>query len=178
MSEDKSANGGAPTGEETDVVEKLKTDLEKAKKDYLYLMADFDNYRKNSVKERSDLTKYGSERFIREFLTVFDDFERALETELKAENIETFRTGVKMIAGELRSLLQRFGVEEVKAHGEAFDPSKHEALSSEPRDDLPPGHVAQVFRKAYKMHDKLIRPAQVTVAQPPQNSTEPPPAKN
>jgi len=146
---------------------KLEADLAKAKSEYLYLMADFDNYRKNAIKERSDLTKYGSERFVREFLTVFDNFERALETEISADNVESFRAGVTMIAGEFKSLLQRFGVEEIKSEGEQFDPSKHEALSSEPREDLPAGHVARVFKKAYKMHDKLIRPAQVTVSTAP-----------
>ncbi len=164
MSDDKEGKAeSAPTKPE---IEQLTGDLQKAKNDYLYLLAEFDNYRKNSIKERSDLSKYGSEKFIREFLGVFDDFERALEAEMNSENIESFRKGVKMIAAELKSLLQRHGVEEVKAEGEAFDPNKHEALSSEPCDDIPPGHVVRVFKKAYKMYDKLIRPAQVTVATP------------
>ena len=142
----------------------LQAELSKAKNDYLYLLAEFDNYRKNAIKERSDLTKFGSERFVREFLGVFDNIERALESELTTENIETFQKGLKMIAGELRSLLQKHGIEEVKAEGLPFDPNKHEALTSEPREDMPPGHVAKVFKKAYKMHDRLIRPAQVTVS--------------
>ncbi|MGE0527032.1 MAG: nucleotide exchange factor GrpE [Bdellovibrionales bacterium] len=157
------ATGNGQAGPTSD----LEMERDKAKRDYLYLLAEFDNYRKNAIKERSDLTKYGSERFIREFLNVFDDFERALEAEVSAENQSSFRDGVKMIAGEIRNLLQKFGVEEVPAEGQPFDPSKHEALSSEPRTDMPPGHVARVFKKAYKIHDKLIRPAQVTVSTPP-----------
>jgi molecular chaperone GrpE len=145
--------------------ENLKAELQKAKNDYLYLLAEFDNYRKNAIKERSDLVKYGSERFVREFLGVFDNFERALETDKGTE--QNFREGVQMIANEIRALLKNFSVEEVPAAGQAFDPSQHEALSSEPREDVPAGHVAQVFRKAYKMHDRLIRPAQVTVATAP-----------
>jgi molecular chaperone GrpE len=173
MSEDKdqkAQNSGdeAPSSESTEkLIEKLKAELEKAKSDYLYLAADFENFRKNSVKERSELMKYGSERLIREFLAVIDNFERALEMDLKEGNATSFREGIKLIAGEMKSLLQRFGVEEVKSEGEAFDPAKHEALSSEPRTDMPAGHVARVFKKAYKMHDKLIRPAQVTVASAP-----------
>ena len=147
--------------------EKLQADLDKAKKDYLYLLAEFDNYRKNAIKDRSDLLKYGSEKFIRDFLGVYDNFERALETEIKNGNIEAFRQGVQMINEEMKGLLQRFGVEEVAAESQPFDPSKHEALGSEPRTDMPAGHVARVFKKAYKMHDKLIRPAQVTVATAP-----------
>jgi len=166
MSEDQTKKDlkEAPSDES---LEKLKSELEKAKSEYMYLAADFDNYRKQAVKERSELMKYGAERLIRDFLGVFDNFERALETEIKDQNIDSFRAGVKMIATEMKSMLQKFGVEEVKAEGEPFDPSKHEALSSEPRTDMPAGHVARVFKKAYKMHDKLIRPAQVTVASAP-----------
>lgn len=164
MSEDKdtkAASEEAPAVAETD---NLQAELEKAKKDYLYLLAEFDNYRKNAVKERSELIKFGAERFVRDFLNVFDNFERALETDVTPETLTSFRDGVKMIASEFNSMLQRNGVEEIKAEGQAFDPAKHEALSSEPRDDMPAGHVARVFKKGYKMHDKLIRPAQVTVA--------------
>lgn len=153
--------------EETEAGSGLEAELEKAKKDYLYLAADFDNYRKNSIKERSELTKYGAERFLRDFLNVFDNFERALETEVNSDNIETFRKGVQMIAGELRHVLKSHGVEEIKSDGQPFDPSKHEALGSEPREDMPPGHVARTLKRAYKIHDKLIRPAQVTVAAAP-----------
>jgi molecular chaperone GrpE len=145
-------------------IEKLQAEAAKAKSDYLYLLADFDNYRKNAIKERSDLTKYGSERFVREFLNIFDNFERALETEITPDNQESFREGVQMIAGEIRTLLKNFAVEELKSEGQPFDPSKHEALGSEPSTSLPPGSVARVLKKGYKMHDKLIRPAQVTVS--------------
>lgn len=167
MSEDKKQNGNgeAPEAAPEANLEKLKADFEKSKSDYLYLAAEFDNFRKNAIKERSDLIKFGSERLIRDFLGVLDNFERALEAD--TQDLNKFRDGVNLIAAEIRSLLQRSGVEEVKAEGEAFDPSIHEALSSEPRSDMPPGHVARVFKKAYKMHDKLIRPAQVTVATQP-----------
>jgi molecular chaperone GrpE len=166
MNEDQA--NGKTASEEEDVGEvpsnKLKAELEKAKNDYLYLLAEFDNYCKNAIKERSELVKYGSERFIRDFLGVFDDFERALETDAKSDNWASFREGVQMIATELKNLLNRFGVEELKCEGAPFDPSKHEALGSEPRSDIPAGHISRVIKKPYKMHDKLIRPAQVTVS--------------
>lgn len=166
MSDNKD-NKAEESDQAQDVRPDLQTELEKAKRDYLYLLAEFDNYRKNAIKERSDLIKFGSERFVRDFLGVFDNFERALDTDVTPETLSSFRDGVQMIAGEIRSLLQRFGVEEVKAEGQPFDPSKHEAVSSEPREDLPAGSVARVFKKAYKMHDKLIRPASVTVSTAP-----------
>ena len=149
---------------ETSELEKLKADLEKSKSDYLYLLAEFDNYRKNAIKERSDLVKYGSEKLVREFLGILDNFDRALEAPQDGENTGALHDGVQMIANDLRALLHRFGVDEVKSEGEVFDPMKHEALSSEPRSDIEPGRIVRVFKKAYKMHDKLLRPAQVVVA--------------
>ncbi len=160
MSEDQENTNGEGLTEDA----KIQAELDKAKKDYLYLLADFDNYRKNAIKERAELNKYGCEKFVRDFLNVFDNFERALETEVTPDTVSSFREGIQMIAGELRALLGRHGVSEIKAEGELFDPSKHEALSSEPRDDMPPNHVARVFKKAYILNDKLLRPAQVTVS--------------
>lgn len=164
--EQKENKNGEPSAPKDDL-SVLKADLEKAKSDYLYLLAEFDNYRKQAIKERSELTKFGPERFIREFLNIFDDFERALEAAQAANSPTSFREGVQMIASGIKGLLDRFGVEELKSDNVPFDPSKHEALTSEPRHDLPAGHVARVFKKAYKMHDKLIRPAQVSVATEP-----------
>lgn len=149
----------APEPNEMDT---LKAELERAKRDHLYLLAEFDNYRKNAIKERSDLIRYGSERFVRDFLDVMDNFDRALESE--PQNESPLRKGVEMIAQEIKNLLQKHGVQELSALGETFDPAKHEALNSEPREDVPPGQVIRVFKKAYKMHDKLLRPAQVSVS--------------
>jgi molecular chaperone GrpE len=141
--------------------EQLRADLDKVKKDYLYLAADFDNFRKNAIKERSDLIKFGNERLIRELLNVVDNFERALES---GADPQKFREGIELINTEMKSLLQRFGVAEVPAQGEVFDPTAHEALSSEPTSDMLPGRILRVFKKAYKLHDRLIRPAQVVVS--------------
>lgn len=151
-------------------LERTREDAEKWKKDYLYLRADFDNYRKSVVKERSDLIKYGSERFLVDLLDVFDNFERALELEINANNLNQFKDGIQLTAAELRRILEKHGVKEVQTAGEAFNPAFHEALSSEETDSVAPGHVSRVFKKAYKLHDRVIRPAQVVVAKEPQKS--------
>lgn len=137
---------------------------EKHRNEFLYLRAEFDTYRRNVIKERSDLMKYGSERLIAELLTVIDNFERALETKITADNFESFSKGVVLIEKELKSTLSKFGVTEVPCHGAQFDPSQHEALGAEPTSDVPEGHVHRVLRKPYKLHDKILRPAQVIVA--------------
>lgn len=148
----------------TKQIDDLKGQVEKYKNDYLYLRAEFDNYKKHAIKERADLIKYGSERLLNEVLGVIDNFDRALELKVTADNLDTYVKGVKMSAHELKSMLGRFGVTEVNSEGQVFDPMWHEALGAEESDSVKEGHVLRVFKKAYKLHDKMIRPAQVIVA--------------
>lgn len=157
-------DGAKPADSE---VERLKAELEKAKNDYLYLRADFDNYRKSVIKERSDLMKYGSERLLGDLLNVLDNFDRALSLEVTPENLNSFKEGMVLTRNEFMKVLTKFGVTPVESEGVPFDPTIHEALSSEETDQVAPGHVARVFKKAYKLHDRLIRPAQVVVAKEP-----------
>lgn len=164
-----SENMGADLKQPLAQLEELKGQVEKFKNDYLYLRAEFDTYRRNVIKERADLTKYGNERLIVELLGVLDNFERALETRLSAENFATYAKGVEMTAVEFRSVLQKFGVQEIPSLGQPFDPSVHEALTSEASAATPDGSILRVLRKPYKLHDRIVRPGQVVVARAPQN---------
>lgn len=155
------------------VVTPLKSELEMAqdeiqkwKNEYLYLRAEFDNYKKNALKERSDLLKYGSERVVRDILDVVDNFERALQTKISSDNFTTFQTGVEMTSKELKDVLTKHGVQEIPSDKQPFNPIHHEAISSEPTNEVPEGHVSKVFKKPYKLHDKIIRMGQVVVATP------------
>lgn len=147
-----------------------KAEVEKYKNEYLYLLADFDNYKKQAIKERSQLIKFGSERLVVSLLEVMDNLERALQTEVNSENLDSFVDGVKMTRSELSKILKNFGVEEVESEGVAFDPNVHEALSSHQTNDVPEGHIVSAYKKAYKLHDRVVRPAQVVVATPPKES--------
>lgn len=162
-SPDSQAQNGAPGAEVTE----LKAQVEKYKNDYLYLRAEFENYRRNVIKERADLLKYGCERLVVEVLGVLDNFERALEVKPSAENLMNYTKGVEMTQTELKSVLQKFGVSEIPSKGLAFDPTVHEALSSEETSEVKPGYISRVFKKPYKLHDKVIRPGQVVVAKEP-----------
>lgn len=153
--------------DEASEIEALKAQAEKFKNDYLYLRAEFENYKRNAIKERSDLIKYGNERMWTDLLNVLDNFDRALETKATPENLQTYVKGVEMTAQEFRQTLQKNGITEVKAEGQAFDPNMHEALSSEETDAVKPGHISRVFKKVYKLHDRVIRPGQVVVAKTP-----------
>lgn len=148
-------------------IETLKKERDEAKTKLLYMAADLDNYRKQAIKERSDLLKFGSEPLVREMLTVLDNLERASQIDLKPgaseEMINAYKSGVDMIVEQFRGGLKKFGVEAVESTGVPFNPQEHEALSSEQNPDFPPNVVSRVFKKAYKLHGKLIRPAQVVV---------------
>lgn len=141
-----------------------QAEAEKFRNEYLYLRAEFENYKRNAIKERSEILKYGSERLLVDILGVLDNFERALETKATPENLPTYVKGVEMTAQEFRAALAKFGVTPVDAEGKAFDPAIHEALSAEETDRVPPGHISRVFKKPYKLHDKVIRTGQVVVA--------------
>ncbi|MFP5518400.1 MAG: nucleotide exchange factor GrpE [Bdellovibrionia bacterium] len=164
--QENSASEQNPQG--TESLKNWQEEAEKFKNEYLYLRAEFENYKRHSIKERSDLTKFGAERFIRDLLEAVDNFDRALSFDVNTENFQTFVQGVKMTQTEIRQILQKHGVTEVASDKTAFDPAVHEALGSEPSSEVEAGYILRTFKKAYKLHDKLIRPAQVVVASKPQ----------
>ena len=149
-----------------DPIAEAKAEAEKLRNELLYQRAEFENYKKQVIKERSDMRKYGSERLIADLLGVLDIFETALATEVTNESIGNFKKGIEMTSSELKNVLQRHGVTEVQSKGQPFDPAIHEALSSEESSDVAPGTVTQVFKKPYKLHDRVVRPGQVVVAKP------------
>jgi molecular chaperone GrpE len=131
--------------------------LEQEKNRYLYLYAEFENYKKRAIKERSDLAKFGYEGFAREMLLVMDNFERALQ---HTDNLDALVSGLKMVSGEMGKILERFGISAVKTVGEKFDPNLHEAVGQEEGDD---GVITKEFLKGYSLHGRLLRPAKVVV---------------
>lgn len=155
---------GAPVKSE---LELAQDESAKWKNEYLYLRAEFENYKKHAIKERADLLKFGAERVARDILEVMDNFERALQVNVSAETLQTFKTGVEMTAKDLKEALSKHGIQEVPSEGLAFNPAHHEAISSEPTAAVPEGHVSKVFKKPYKLHDKIIRMGQVIVATTP-----------
>jgi molecular chaperone GrpE len=164
---DESMNDSIETeGVPADPVAEAKSEADKFKNEYLYLRAEFENFKRQAVKERSDLRKYGAERLVSDLLNVLDIFETALATDLSPENVTNFKKGIELTSNELRAVLQRHGVAEVPSKGAAFDPSVHEALSSQETNDVEPGIITQVFKKPYKLHDRIVRPGQVVVARP------------
>lgn len=144
-------------------LEKLQEEVSKWKNEYLYLRAEFENYKKNALKERSDLIKYGSERLSKDILDVVDNFDRALDAAASSDNLESFKTGMAMTSKELKDTLLKHGISEIPSLGQPFNPQFFEAISSEANPDFTDGAISKIFKKAYKMHDKIIRMGQVVV---------------
>lgn len=143
----------------------LKTQLAEIKKDYLYLKADFENYKKNVFKEKNDLIKYGGQSLISSLAEeVLDDFDRAFQSFNNKQSLAGFREGMSLVHAKFGKVLKNFGVTIADPTGQPFDPQYHEALSRQQSDKIPEGHIIIVLKKAYKLYDRLIRPAQVIVS--------------
>jgi molecular chaperone GrpE len=132
---------------------------------YVRLNADFDNFKKRAARESQDAIRYDNENLLEKIIPVLDNFEMAMQAAAsQGGSPDALKQGVNMIATQLKNTLTEAGLEEVNAAGQPFDPNFHEAVSQQPSNDVPEGHVLQQLRKGYKLRDRLIRPATVVVA--------------
>lgn len=128
---------------------------------YLRAVADFDNFRKRSEREKADFFKYAVASVLKDILPVLDNFDRALD---HAAEGDEFHKGVLLIYKQLFDVLQKNGLKAIDETGVHFDPNIHEAVIREEDDSLPNHTVAAVLQKGYFLHDRLLRPALVKVA--------------
>ena len=160
---------GARTEAEADdgaeEVAKLRQEIADLRDRSMRTLADFDNFRKRSERERQELRRYALLEPMRELLTVADNLDLALSAQGSAEDL---KRGVEMIHRQMQELMRRFGVTEVAAAGQPFDPTLHEAVSREESAEVKAPTVVAELRRGYRMHDRLLRPAMVKVAVPPE----------
>lgn len=128
---------------------------------YMRTLADFENFRKRSEREKADFQRYALASVIRELLPVLDNFDRALE---HGEEGDEFHKGVSLIYKQLSEVLQRHGVKPITESGVRFDPNIHEAVIREEDSSVPSHTVTAILQKGYFLHDRLLRPAMVKVA--------------
>lgn len=153
--------------------EKLEKELETVKKlveeqkdKYLRLSAEFDNYRKRTLKEKAELIKNGGEKAITSILPILDDLERALQNMQKAENVKAIYDGVDLIYQKFLKELSHEGLKKMEPIGEAFDTDYHEAIALVPSpSEEQKGKVLDCVQTGYTLNDKVIRHAKVVVAQ-------------
>ena len=140
--------------------------IEEQKDKYLRLSAEFDNYRKRTMKEKAELIKNGGEKTISAILPILDDMERALQNAQKSEDIQAVCEGIELISQKFQKVLALEGLEKMEPVGEAFDTDFHEAVALVPApSEEQKGKVLDCVQTGYKLNDKVIRHAKVVVAQ-------------
>ncbi|MBO7594924.1 MAG: nucleotide exchange factor GrpE [Salinivirgaceae bacterium] len=147
-------------------IEELKAQVEEQKDRYLRLSAEFDNYRKRTLKERSDMLKTVNGDTLSGMLPVLDDLERAMQSMEKATDVDAVREGVVLIYNKIQEFLKNKGIVEIDAMNQVFDTDLHEAITKipAPTEDLK-GKVVDVIQKGYKIDTKVIRYAKVVVGE-------------
>lgn len=161
------ADEDSESGEVADMYKKLtetEEALEKKSKDYLFLMADFDNYRKRAIKEKGEIIKNAAERVLKELLPIVDDFERALEATKDDTDGQQVREGMELIYNKLVKYLESNGVKAMESTGKDFDDNYHDAITTipAPTPELK-GKVVDTTTKGYTINDKVLRHAKVVV---------------
>lgn len=153
--------------EQSDVLqtEKMSEELSAWRDKYVRLSAEFDNYRKRTLKEKMDLVSTASEDVIKSLLPVLDDLDRALQAMNNATDVAAVREGVVLISNKLCETLRSKGLSEIDALQKEFDTDFHEAITKIPAEDNMKGHVVDVVQKGYMLKDKVIRHSKVVVGE-------------
>lgn len=148
---------------EVDETAALKEELEAEQNKYLRLLADYDNFKRRSQKDRQDAEKFRSQSLLVDLLPVLDNFDRALSVETKSEESASLLKGVEMVQKSLIEAVKREGLVEIKALGEPFDPNFHQAVMQEKDETAEPGIVLMELQKGYTLKGRVLRPAMVKV---------------
>ncbi|MBT2569103.1 nucleotide exchange factor GrpE [Planococcus sp. ISL-110] len=149
--------------ETVDEAEELRKQLEVEQNKYLRLMADYDNFKRRTQKDKEIANKFRSQSLLSDLLPVLDNFERALSLQTNSEESASLLKGVEMVQKSLTEAVSREGLEEIKAVGEPFDPNFHQAVMQEKDESAEPGIVLQELQKGYMLKGRVLRPAMVKV---------------
>ena len=137
------------------------------------LHADFDNFRRRSLKEKQESLQFGHQNLVKDLLSAVDDLERALEhgAQNEGSDVQGILDGVALVQRELLGALAKHGVTTIEAEGKTFDPTVHEAIGQVPSTEVPPNTVLEVLQKGYLIRDRMVRPARVLVSRQPEGET-------
>ena len=163
--------GDCPATKDTGLVEELQLALaEKTEKfkelndKYLRLAAEFDNYKRLAQRDQRDLIRFGNEQLLRELLPVVDNLERAVKASRDGGSSDVLIQGVDLTLKQLTGALTRFHVLPVETVGQPFDPATHQAVASVASEKVPEQHVVDEFQRGYRLHDRTLRAAMVSVS--------------
>lgn len=153
-------NDSEPSEKES---EEQKPEEESGEEKYMRLMAEFQNFKKRTAKEKTDIHAYANEKLVTDILPIFDNFERALATNA-ADDPEGYAKGMNLIFDQLKDALTKVGLKEIETLGTDFDPNKHNAVMHSESDEYEEGKVCTVLQKGYELNGKVVRPSMVAVA--------------
>ena len=157
---------GEENSNEKSPLEEAQQQIDELKDKYLRSVAEFDNYRKRTLKEKAELILNGSEKAIAAVLPILDDMERAIANGEKTEDLNVLREGMSLIYTKFQKVLESIGVKEIETADADFDTDVHEAIAMVPgMGDDKKGKVLDCVQKGYKLNDKVIRHAKVAVGQ-------------
>jgi len=151
---------------EVNPTEQTQNQLDEMKDKYIRLSAEFDNYRKRSLREKMDLTKYASEDVLQSILPLYDDFERAMKSWDESTDIDAVKQGLHLIYNKFYDFLKTKGISEIEAIGKELNTDIHEAITKIPvQDDTMKGKIVDVVQKGYMLNDKVIRFSKVVIGE-------------
>jgi molecular chaperone GrpE len=163
---DPESDGSDPAPFEAPPVESTASEdeLKRLNDKYLRLAAEFDNYKRLAQRDQRDQIRFGNEQLLKELLPVVDNLERAIKAAQDSKSAQGLVQGVDLTLKQLHSVLGKFGVQSIPTMGQRFDPSGHQAVASVPSTQVPDQHVVEEFQRGYRLHDRILRPAMVTVS--------------
>ncbi|MBN3036541.1 MAG: nucleotide exchange factor GrpE [Bacteroidales bacterium] len=145
-------------------IQKVREQYDELNDKYLRLYSEFDNYRKRTVREKSEMSRMASAEIITELLTVLDDFERALQSSHDNKECKAVQEGLSLIHTKMKAILERKGLKPIESRGAVFNTDFHEAISRIPApEDQLKGKVVDEIEKGYMLHDRVIRYAKVVI---------------
>jgi len=156
------------TGDAEKTIARLTAELNEAKDQTLRAIAEAENVRKRYRREADDQRRYAEQLLLTNLLPVMDNLRRAADASGSSADAGKLAEGVKLVIQQLEGVLAKHHAEKIDAAGKPFDPNVHDALTQQPSAELPPGSVLSVFRDGYRLHERVIRPAQVVVSKAPE----------
>ena len=160
--------GSSVQAELTSKAEECKAINEK----YLRLAAEFENYKRLTQRDQREQIRFGNEQLLKELLPVVDNMERAIKAARTNGSDSALIQGVELTLKQLFGILAKFGVQAIETAGQDFDPSAHQAVSYGPSNDVPANKVLDEFQKGYRLHDRILRAAMVSVSSGPAQPNE------
>jgi molecular chaperone GrpE len=164
QADDDAEGGMAEDGRGADVGMSVDDQLAEMRDRLLRTQAELDNFRKRSRREFDDAQRYREIELLRDILPVLDNVQRAIEAAEKTVDVDSLRSGFRMTAQQIEKLLADHGCLAIATDGAAFDPTVHDAILQQPVADLAAGTIVGTAIRGYKLHDRVVRPAQVIVA--------------